>query len=311
MTLLLGLTRLTCSSAEKEAEWIRYESPKGSYRIQQSVDNEGQTPFIVSTKNPGERAPLPDASSENDRSECQVRFYSSPDEKWIFYTESWRHHGVLSRELYRKETGIKFAPVNGEGSFKKATQSYAIKNGGFKKADFLSERDSPYDHLGTKFRSWSFDSSRLLFGMFAEGSEHGPTYVYYNTRTKTLEQTRYLRELNRVAAKLVSNYATDVVCAEPTDPLPPETELKARFVALDEKLNKTYAAHRAPLSKEEADELREKQRAWVKLRDEGLRIYLRLTPKEEKERRRLQFLGDVTAARFEELTQATNAELQM
>jgi uncharacterized protein YecT (DUF1311 family) len=310
--LLLGVTGFTGLStnlaAEEETDVILYESPKGGYRIQFVEDKE---PLVVSTRNPAERAPLPGATSERDPEEVTLRFYSSPDENWIFYRESWRHHGALARELYHNERGVKFAPVKAKGSFTKAIQSYAIKGGGFKKTDFLDERDSPYDHLGTRFRSWSFDSSRLLFGMYAEGSEHGPFYVYYNTRTKTLEQTPYLRKLNQIAAKLVSNYATDVVYAEPTDPLPSEVELKVRFDALDEKFNKILAARAETMSKEDADELRKTQQEWVKLRDEGVKTYLKFAPKGEEERRRLQFLGDVTAARLEELIQATNAELLM
>jgi hypothetical protein len=45
--------------------------------------------------------------------------------------------------------------------------------------------------------------------------------------------------------------------------------------------------------------VREAQRNWIKHRDEGAKVYVSLFPATEKERRRLQFLGDVTAARIE------------
>lgn len=319
--LLLGLTGFaglsTNLAAEETTGETVYESPKGSYRIQW-VEGKDE-PFVVSTQNPAERAPLPGATSERDPEEVTLRFFSSPDENWIFYKESWRHHGVLAQELYHHESGVKFAPFKQKEWFAKAVRNYAVKNGGFRMTDFLEKRGADNfgeNHLVTKFRGWSFDSSRLLFGIYGEADyredKREPFYVYFNTRTKTLEQTPYLRELNKTVAKLAPNYPKeDVVCPEPTDPLPPETKLKARFDTLDEKVNKILAARSETMSKEDADELRKTQQEWVKLRDEGVETYLKFAPKGEEERRRLQFLGDVTAARLEELIQATNAELLM
>jgi len=213
--------------------------------------------------------------------------------------------------MYHHESGVKFAVFKGKEWFTKTVRNYAVKTGGFKMTDFL-DQPRPYEnHLGAKFRAWSFDSSRLLFGIYAEGSEHGPFYVYFNTRMKTLEQTPYLREVNKTVAKLVSDYATDVACAEPIEPLPPESELKARFDALDDQFNKILAERAAAMSQEDADELRKMQQEWVKVRDEGLKTYLRFAPKGEEERRRLQFLADVTAARLEEFKQSTKEELLM
>jgi len=45
--------------------------------------------------------------------------------------------------------------------------------------------------------------------------------------------------------------------------------------------------------------VREAQRNWIKHRDEGAKFYVALFPPAEKERRRLQFLCDVTAARID------------
>jgi uncharacterized protein YecT (DUF1311 family) len=306
---LTGFAALFTSLAADEENAAIYESPKGSYRIQ-LVEGKDEL-FIVSTKNPAERAALPNSTAD-DPTENQVRFYSSPDEQWIFYTESWRHHGVRAQELYNHEGSVKFAPFRAKQWFAQTVQSYAIKNGGFKKADFLNEGRNE-NHLDTKFRGWSFDSSRLLLGIYGEADyredKREPFYIYFNTRTKTLEQTSYLRELNKTVAKLAPNYPLDVVCAEPTNPLPPETKLKARLDALDEKLNKIYATRTAAMSKDEADQARANQQEWVKTRDEGVKTYLRLTPKGEEERRRLQFLADVTAARLEDLSQSGNGDL--
>ncbi len=313
--LLLGLTGFsglsTNLAAEETTDETVYESPKGGYHIQ-SNPAERAEPLVVSTKNPAERAPLPSATSERDPAEVTLRFYSSPDENWIFYTESWRHHGVLAQELYHHESGVKFAPFKGKGWFAKTVRNYAVKNGGFKMTDFL-DQPRPYEnHLRTEFRGWSFDSARLLLGIYGDRTDgRQPFYVYFNTRSKTLEGTPYLRELNKIVARLAPNYPPHVVCAEPTDPLPSEVELKVRFDALDEKFNKILAERAAEMSKEDADELRKTQQEWVKLRDEGVKTYLRFAPKGEEERRRLQFLADVTAARLEEFSQATKEELLM
>ncbi|MDP9098279.1 MAG: hypothetical protein M3N48_04705 [Verrucomicrobiota bacterium] len=44
---------------------------------------------------------------------------------------------------------------------------------------------------------------------------------------------------------------------------------------------------------------REAQRDWLKQRDGGEKFYLALFPAAKKSSRRLQFLGDVTAARID------------
>ncbi len=60
-----------------------------------------------------------------------------------------------------------------------------------------------------------------------------------------------------------------------------------------------YAQVIAKADKDQLSNLREPQRAWTKHRDEGLKFYVSLFPAAEKERRRLQFLCDVTAARID------------
>ena len=80
-----------------------------------------------------------------------------------------------------------------------------------------------------------------------------------------------------------------------------ETELKTRLDRLDQQLNKTYGEVVAKTQKDRVSLVREGQRAWIKHRDEGVKFYVSLFPQAERERRRLQFIGDVTAARIEEL----------
>jgi hypothetical protein len=52
-------------------------------------------------------------------------------------------------------------------------------------------------------------------------------------------------------------------------------------------------------SPEQAVFLRATQNEWIKHRDEGLKSLSFTVPEDEKEARRLQFLGDVTAARIQ------------
>ena len=78
-----------------------------------------------------------------------------------------------------------------------------------------------------------------------------------------------------------------------------EADLKTRLDTLDQQLNKKYADVIAQSEKDRVSLVREAQRKWIKYRDEGARLYVSLFPEAEKERRRLQFLGDVTATRIE------------
>ena len=55
----------------------------------------------------------------------------------------------------------------------------------------------------------------------------------------------------------------------------------------------------AKADKETVSDLRRSQRDWLKARDAGLQVYLVTFPSAEKERRRLQFLIDVTRAEAE------------
>src|SRR6266702_3978680 len=94
--------------------------------------------------------------------------------------------------------------------------------------------------------------------------------------------TDYLRKLNKTKS-------SGLACAEPTDPIPSEADLKTRLDTLDRQLNKKYADVIAKTDKDRGSIVREAQRDWIKYRDEGARLYVSLFPEAEKERRRLQF----------------------
>ena len=104
--------------------------------------------------------------------------------------------------------------------------------------------------------------------------------------------TDYLRKLNKTKS-------SGLACAEPIDPIPSEADLKTRLDTLDRQLNEKYADVIAQSEKDRISLVREGQRKWIKHRDEGAKLYVSLFPPAERERRRLQFLGDVAAARIE------------
>jgi uncharacterized protein YecT (DUF1311 family) len=174
-------------------------------------------------------------------------------------------------------------------SFNEAAWKNGVKLGAFKR-DFSAEGLCAM----TEFVSWSFDSARLLIELRGgeDKREMHEGYVYFNVRTKNFEVTNYLRKLHKTKAKVLA-------CAEPVDPLPSEAELKQRLDASDQQLNTRYGEVIAKTLKDQVSNVRQAQRNWIKDRDEGARFYVSLFPPAEKERRRLQFLCDVTAARID------------
>src|SRR6266480_3904223 len=110
----------------------------------------------------------------------------------------------------------------------------------------------------------------------------------------------------RAIAKLRDLTKSDEIdvlaCAEPVDPLPDEATLKQRYAAVDKKLNENYQKMIVKAEKEEKETvatLRRFQRQWLKARDAGLKIYLAAFSRAEKERKRLQFLIDVSRTEAE------------
>jgi hypothetical protein len=297
--LLVAATGLAANAAEEETFEI-YTTPKGTYQLM-THGNEKPAVFVT-MKGSTQLEPLPDAEWE-DPTECTVIYGASPDENWIFRTESWRHHAVQNRQLYHHEKGATFVYYKGKDWFTKAIVAYATKAGGFKKTDFYEQRGENVfeDHLNADFRDWSPDSARLLLSIIGEGdySETAPSrwYVYFNTRTNGFELTPYLRALNKLTAQDNTENATP--CAEPVGALPSEAELRARAEKADQGLKEWFANREAhPKGDETAEDWQSTEQEWIKARDEGLKLYLQFAPEKEREKRRLQFLGDVAAVRL-------------
>jgi uncharacterized protein YecT (DUF1311 family) len=268
-------------------------SPSGTFRVVQSGDDF----WIVTAADEKQQTKMHSAEFV-----IPEEFRFSPDEKWL-YVEL--HHGscMSGADLYRK-TDSKTAGPNDVGPFRPieppledGAWAEALKQKLFKE-NFAEEGLCAM----VRFGGWSDDSGRLLL-IIRGGEERRKTvgrYVYYNTRTGAFELTPYLRKVNGAAAK--SHDINVLACAEPVDPLPNEATLKQRYAEVDKKLNENYQKMLAKAEKEEGEtvaELRQSQRDWLKARDAGLQIYLAAFPTAEKERRRLQFLIDVSRAEAE------------
>jgi uncharacterized protein YecT (DUF1311 family) len=286
------------SSAQKKAQPetpILYTSPSGALGIETasksgSGDKQTEMTWVVLTKDPKQRAEKPNVGGELPDDD---EFHFSPDDRWLL---GLRHGGSGLRDgtLYRILTPLKVELFTSKKSFTELAWANALKLGACKR-DFSAE--GLYAMMF--FSGWSDDSSRLL--IYLRGGEEKRDmnnerdgFVYFNTRSGKFELTDYLRKLNRSKADVVA-------CAEPVDPLPSEADLKARLERLDSQLNETFGEVLAKISKENVSVIRDEERDWIKQRDQGVTLYVSLFPKEGRERRRLQFLGDSTATRIEDL----------
>ena len=285
LSVLFLVTFPATGNAEEQKE-VLYTSPGGGLRIERN----GEKAWVISTKNPDQRTELPPLEGI---SPFDDEFHASPNEEWIFGTRKMAH-GFSNGDLFHRvdPQHVEIAPTQEDQSFNDRVWPYCVKQSALK-ANYSAEEDDADTGL-TDFVAWSFDSSRLLVQL--RGGDRHKTlhscYVYFNTRTRTFEMTDYLRKLNKTKS-------SGLACAEPTDPIPSEADLKTRLDTLDRQLNKKYADVIAQSEKDRVSLVREAQRNWIKHRDEGARFYVSLFPEAEKERRRLQLLGDVTAARIE------------
>ena len=268
-------------------------SPSGTFRVVQN----GEEFWILTAADENQRTKMHSAELV-----IPEEFRFSPDEKWL-YVEL--HHGscMSGADLYRRSGG-KAAGPNDVGPFQPIEPS--LEDGAW--AEALKQRlfTKNFADEGlcamVRFGGWSDDSGRLLL-IIRGGEERRETvgrYLYYNTRIGGFELTPYLRKVNAASAK--SHEINVLACAEPVGPLPDEATLKQQYARVDKKLNENYQKMVAKAEKEETESvagLRQSQREWLKARDAGLQIYLAAFSPAEKERRRLQFLIDVSRAEAE------------
>ncbi|MGA7274616.1 MAG: lysozyme inhibitor LprI family protein [Candidatus Udaeobacter sp.] len=284
----------TAAAEDENKPQVLKTSPSGAFRVIQN----GEEFWIVTAADKSQRTKMHSAELV-----IPEEFRFSPDEKWL-YVEL--HHGscMSGADLYRRSDG-KAAGPNDVGPFQPIEPS--LESGAW--AEALKQRLFTQNFADeglcamVRFGGWSDDSGRLLLTIRG-GEERYETvgrYLYYNTRTSGFELTPYLRKVNAASAK--SHEINARACAEPIDPLPDEATLKQQYAAVDKKLNQNYQRMIAKAEKEEKEnvaELRRSQREWLKARDAGLQVYLAAFSPAEKERRRLQFLIDVSRAEAEE-----------
>lgn len=292
--LVVAVTSLALwgrTGRSEENETSVFASPSGAFRIEAN----GPDAFVVSTKDPSQKikVPMPGGSEEINPDD---EFYFSPNDEWIY---AGRHGGSCLRDadLYHRSDPTKIEPFENfnELAWKNGTKLKVMKE------DYAASGDCAM----TFFAGWSEDSHRLLIGLIGGDKRNPHTgYLYFNTGTKQFEATNYLKKLNATKSPLVP-------CAEPTESTPSEAELKTRADAADKQLNEAYAAKVKKVGKDRASNLRDSQRAWLKARDAGLQIYLAAAPAAEKERRKLQYLGDVAIARIESLNSGPPEEEPM
>jgi len=270
--------------ADEQPETL-YTNADGSCQIVR----DGEKAWVTSAKDPSQRAELP---SLEGISTVDDEFHASPNAEWIFGVRKMAH-GFSNGDLFHRADPQHFeiAPEPKDLSFNDLVWPFCVKQGVLK-ANYSAEEGGA-DIGMTSFVAWSFDSGRLLVQLRG-GSRHKTVqecYVYFNTRTKAFEMTDYLRKVNKTKG-------SPLACAEPVDPPPGAGDLKTRLDSLDRQLNKKYAEVLAQ-TESRAALVREAQRKWIKQRDEGAKLYASSFPAGENESRRLQFLGDVTAARIE------------
>jgi uncharacterized protein YecT (DUF1311 family) len=283
----------SAATEDENKPQVRKTSPSGTFRVVQN----------------GEEFWIAMAADENQRTKMHSAelvipegFRFSPDEKWL-YVELHQGSCMSDADLYRRSDG-KAAGPNEVGPFQRVEPS--LEDGAW--AEALKQRlfTKNFADEGAcamvRFGAWSDDSGRLLL-VIRGGEERRETvgrYLYYNTRTSGFELTPYLRKANAASAK---SHKIDVLaCPEPVDPLPDEATLKQRYAAVDKKLNENYKKLIAEAEKEDKEtvaELKRSQQEWLKARDAGLKIYLAAFSPAEKERRRLQFLINVSQAEAE------------
>src|SRR3977135_2851992 len=227
--LVAGLLLCLSATAKSEGETeVLATSPSGAFRIEskfpdESADDATADIWVVSTKDPAQRAKLPKESADSPSDD---EFHFSPNEEWLFAS---RHIGSGLRygNLYHLISPLRIEVVGESGSFNELAWKNCVKLGALK---------TDYGAMGfyamTAFINWSLDSSRLLIRLCGGEEKRNMLcgFLYFNTRMAKFEVTDYSRKVNKQRPE-------PLACAEPTDPLPPEAELKKRFDTLDREVN--------------------------------------------------------------------------
>jgi hypothetical protein len=313
---LLGFA-MTFAQAESEVEVGDVtSSPRGTFRIeQQRGRGEGKarfdfvtTAWIIPTSDPAKRVQLDEPYDDSKGR----HFFISPDEQWICATVH-EHSQMQSVMLYRRKTGLQFelaATATEEYEDGKQRHKWEFDSPGYfvppGDPSSVEETGRVYNH----FIAWSADSARLLVQKRVEEHDEKTRenfwsyhYFYFNLRSGKLEDTNYLRTLDRTfrGDNELRNYVVPAF-AEPVDPLPPEKQLSPRYQAAEDRLNKIFPlVMKREQSEQDKQNRRDYQRLWLKARDKGAEAFAVMGSKAERQRRKVQYMADATEARVREI----------
>jgi uncharacterized protein YecT (DUF1311 family) len=297
-------------------------SPKGAFKIEtatQGDEPEGRpvSAFVVSTSDPNVKEPLDEHPVTN-----AVKYYVSPDEKWIF-EELYYGHGMTGGQLYKRGEGLKFQEVRKTKSFSDLAWLFLAEKEQLKGDDLADLQSEEGGDPGIMdFVAWSPDSGRLLVdlrgGGFGGERSRGvyKWYLYFNTRTQSFELTDYLVRLNKDAWKRWKNFGDkapifpEAASAEPLGELAPQAEQKKRYEETDRRLNEVYQQVLNKIDKEQKASLREDQRDWIKTRDMGTKLYKESGDKSTAERRYWQYMLDSAEAQLRHLENDWKPEIE-
>ena len=131
VSLLLGSSLV--AMAEEETE-VLATSPSGAFRIEskfpdQSAADATADIWVISTKDPAQRAKLPKQSADSPTDD---EFHFSPNEEWLFGS---RHVGSGLRygNIYHLRSPLRIEAVGEPGSFNDLVWQNAVKLGALKK----------------------------------------------------------------------------------------------------------------------------------------------------------------------------------
>jgi hypothetical protein len=297
----------------KSSETVDEKTNRGAFTVVKEDEQKSDwywetTAWIVPTKDPTHRVRLDEPF---DRDHGRV-FFISPDERWIcavVHVHS-QMQGIL---LYQRQSGFQFKPVAEEDA--EDMEESDVPEWEFRDGDDFGPAGKvspPGDHFAgarNYFLAWSSDSARLLvekrlryFDPEAKEYIHYIHYFYFNLRGSNLENTDYLRTLNRTTRDSSKPVPIVPDFAEPLQPLPTEQELRKRNEAATRHLN---SATQAVLSRLTSDEEKAKfaveRRNWLQALTAGAKGYAKLGPATQRKKRELLFLADSTENRAWEL----------
>ncbi len=239
-------------------------------------------------------------------------------------------------ELFKRGEGLKFAPVQPQGLAQLVWQYFADK-------EKIDPAKIPFFQNGVgiiDFVAWSPDSARLLVALRGGGFDENDRrrgiylwYLYFNTRSGEIELTDYLRRLNKDAwarfrdEKLRANFG-EAASAEPLGECPPEAESKKRYEVADRRVKELFqelvdieekqlqqsihddqtSQTQREIYEEQLKSSRDGQRAWIKTREIGARVYADSGNKSTATRRYWQHMADSTEAQAKALKEQIEIE---